>query len=260
VPRANRYFLPGYVWHITHRCHQREFLLKFAQDRRRWLYWLFEAKRRYGLRVLNYVVTSNHIHLLVQDRGRGEIAKSLQLVAGRTAQEYNQRKGRLGAFWQDRYHATAVDTDDYLARCLVYIDLNMVRAGVVRHPAEWESGGYREIQNPPKRYRLIDQDALLGLFGFKSWSSLQVQHAEWVDEALRADHARREEAWSSSLAVGRPAFVAEVKGALGLGAAHREVVAVDDATALREAAPAYAVKFSAETGPLSLELVGLQDE
>jgi putative transposase len=88
------------------------------------------------------------------------MAKSLQLVTGRTGQEYNQRKGRLGAFWQDRYHATAVDTDKYLARRLVYIDLNMVRAGAVRHPSERGSGGYREIQNPPKRYRLIDQDAL----------------------------------------------------------------------------------------------------
>ena len=30
MPRANRYFLPGHVWHITHRCHKKEFLLKFA--------------------------------------------------------------------------------------------------------------------------------------------------------------------------------------------------------------------------------------
>jgi hypothetical protein len=29
MPRANRYFLPGYIWHITHRCHQKEFLLRF---------------------------------------------------------------------------------------------------------------------------------------------------------------------------------------------------------------------------------------
>jgi hypothetical protein len=43
MPRASRHFLPGYVWHITHRCHQRKFLLKFARDRRRYLHWLFEA-------------------------------------------------------------------------------------------------------------------------------------------------------------------------------------------------------------------------
>ena len=94
MPRANRYFLPGYVWHITHRCHKQEFLLKFGQDKRRWLHWLFEAKKRYGLSILNYIVTSNHIHLLVVDTHEGVIAKSIQLIAGRTAQEYNQRKKR----------------------------------------------------------------------------------------------------------------------------------------------------------------------
>ena len=54
MPRANRYFLPGYIWHITHRCHQREFLLKFERDRRRYLHWLFEPKKRFGLCVVIY--------------------------------------------------------------------------------------------------------------------------------------------------------------------------------------------------------------
>ena len=27
MARANRHYIPGYVWHITHRCHKREFLL-----------------------------------------------------------------------------------------------------------------------------------------------------------------------------------------------------------------------------------------
>ena len=34
--------------------------------------------------------------------------------------------------------------------------VNMVRAGVVSHPSQWTFGGYREIQNPPNRYRFID--------------------------------------------------------------------------------------------------------
>ena len=83
--------------------------------------------------MLDYL-TSNHIHLLVKDTGRDVIAQSMQLIAGRTAQEYNQRKNRQGAFWEDRYHATAIEADEHLHRCLVYIDLNMVRAGVVNHP------------------------------------------------------------------------------------------------------------------------------
>jgi len=57
------------------------------------LQWLFEAKKRYGIRILNYMVTSNHIHLLVVDAGgRDVIPKSIKLVAGRTGQEYNRKK------------------------------------------------------------------------------------------------------------------------------------------------------------------------
>ena len=157
MPRASRHYIPGYVWHITHRCHKKEFLLKFARDRRRWLEWLFGARKRFGIRVLNYMVTSNHIHLLVLDGGDSDvIPKTMQLIAGRTGQKYNQRKNRKGAFWEDRYHATAVAKDNHLIQCLIYIDLNMVRTGVVQHPSEWPFSGYNEIQNPRERYALID--------------------------------------------------------------------------------------------------------
>jgi len=146
MARAKRHFIPGYIWHITHRCHKREFLLKFSKDRHRYLQWLYQAKKRYKLTILNYMVTSNHVHLLVFDTGnRDVIPKSMQLVAGRTGQEYNQRKNRKGAYWEDRYHATAVESGDHLARCIVYIDTNMVRAGVVNHPAMWSFSGYNEI-------------------------------------------------------------------------------------------------------------------
>jgi hypothetical protein len=50
----------------------------------------------------------------------------MQLIAGRGGQEYNQRKGRHGAFWEDRYDATAIEINEHLQRRLVYIDLNMV--------------------------------------------------------------------------------------------------------------------------------------
>ncbi len=142
MARPNRRYIPGYVWHITHRCHKKEFLLKFIRDRRRWSHWLFEAKKRYGLSILNYMVTSSQIRLVVKDRGQGDVTpNSIQLVAGGTGQEFNQRKNRKGAFWEDRFHAAAIDTDSHLVQCLIYTDMNMVRAGVVGHPSEWLFSG-----------------------------------------------------------------------------------------------------------------------
>ena len=142
MARANRHFIAGHIWHLTHRCHKREFLLKFSKDRTRWMELLFEAKKRYQLSILNFIVTSNHIHLIVSaNNGSESIPRAMQLIAGRSGQTYNRRKGRKGAFREDRYHATAIESGEHLWHCLVYVDLNMVRAGVVNHPSEWKWGG-----------------------------------------------------------------------------------------------------------------------
>ncbi len=257
MPRAHRYFVPGQLWHITHRCHEKSFLLKFSRDRRRYLRWLFEAKKRFGLRVLNYVVTSNHVHLLVQDTGEGVIPQSMQLVAGRTAQEYNHRKARQGAFWEDRYHATAVEAGEHLHRCLVYIDLNMVRAGVVAHPAEWEHGGYREIQNPPARYALIELLETSTLCGFSKFGDFQRAHRQWVAQALAGEAARRDERWSEAIAVGSHAFIEKMRAELGMKARYREIDEANGTCTLREAKGSYTNGFNSENHALRSNNIGL---
>ncbi|MFO7739955.1 MAG: transposase [Desulfatiglandaceae bacterium] len=185
MPRANSHYIPGYVCHITHRCHKKEFLLKFARDRRRYLQWLFEAKKRVGVSVLNYMATSNHVHLLVRDNGeRDVIPNSIQLIGGKTGQEFNQRKNRKGTYWEDRYHATAVETGSHLIQCLLYIDLNMVRAGVVGHPSEWPLSGYNEIQRPRERYALVYYEGLRNLLDFKEMPDLADAYRGWIEDAL----------------------------------------------------------------------------
>jgi putative transposase len=253
MPRANRHCLPGYVWHITHRCHQKKFLLKFARDRGRYLHWVFEAKKRFGLCVLDYMVTCNHIHLLVKDTGSNVIAQSMQLIAGRTAQEYNQRKDKHGAFWEDRYHATAIEADEHLHRCLVYIDLNMVRAGVVTHPIQWKYCGYREIEERPERYTVIDLEELSALCGFVEVGDFQKAHREWVEEALMVNAEMRDDHWSESIAVGSLAFLEQVKSELGAKAVHRQFEQVGEAYALREPSESYAGDLGNKNETLRLE-------
>ena len=243
MPRANRNFLPGYVWHITHRCHKKEFLLKFQKDRINWIHWLFEARKRYGLCVLNYIVTSNHVHLLVQDTGNQTIPRSMQLIAGRVGQAYNQRKQRKGAFWEDRYNATAVDSGEHLARCLTYVDMNMVRAGVVNHPRDWSASGYHEIQTPLQRYRIVDLQALQYLLEISTLSELQQQHFAWIADAIQNDNVQYNAMWSNSIAVGNETFVEAVKNQLMLKAKYRDIDTRDDAFLLREPGVAYRAHF-----------------
>jgi len=252
MARANRHYEPGLVWHITHRCHKKEFLLKFSKDRKEWKTWLYEARKRFGLVVLDYIATSNHIHLLVYDRaGADVIPRGVQLAAGRTAQSYNRRKNRKGAFWEDRYHATAVQSGDHLIRCIVCIDLNMVRAGAVRHPEEWPDGGYGEIQAPPKRYRVVDRAALRGLLGIEDDRELSLAHRKWVDQGLSSTAMRRQSQWSESIAVGNPAFLEGVKARLGARAAGRKIMDGEACHQLKEPLGAYEGHFPPKMEALS---------
>ena len=253
MARANRHHLPGYVWHITHRCHKREFLLKFDKDKKRWIHWLFEAKKRFGLRILNYTVTSNHIHLLVYDRKVNIIPKSIQLIAGRTAREYNLRKNRKGAFWEDRYHATAVKRGNHLIRCLAYIDLNMVRAGVVQHPCEWMYGGYNEIQTPRQRYSLIDRQKLSALLGIKDDNHLSEYHLNWIEDVLKNGSNLRDAKWTESIAVGDKQFVVEIKSKLGAKAMGRRALQVSEDYELRESQNPYSHVLTPKNSSLRLK-------
>jgi putative transposase len=190
------------------------------------------------------MVTSNHIHLLVVDDGDQDmIPRSIQLIAGRTGQEYNQRKTRKGAFWEDQYHATAVEKGEHLFRCIVYIDLNMVRAGVVDHPSQWPFCGYNEIQSPRRKNVLIKYDTLRELVGVETYDQVKEYHQGWLDEYLLDGNNRRDEKWTKSIAVGSKGFVQSVQSLLGALARGRKVRQAAEAYQLREPSALYGDHF-----------------
>jgi len=72
--------------------------LQFAKDCQRWMRWLFEAKKRYGLILLDYIVTSNHIHLLVYKTKGSENKRVIE----RCLRQHIQRTGATITGWKDK--------------------------------------------------------------------------------------------------------------------------------------------------------------
>lgn len=224
MPRANRYFTPRQIWHITHRCHNRDFLFRFRNDRIRWMQWLFHAKKRFEILILNYIVTSNHIHLLLADSKDGKnIPQFMQLLQGRTAQEYNLKKNRKGAFWEDRYHATAIESGEHLIRCMIYLSLNMVRAGVVNDPIHWKESGYYEIQYPKKRCAIITYNELLKLLNIGTIDQLQKNQQQWINNAMEEKNLLRDSKWSEAIAVGSEKYLENIRHQLSFRVKNRTI-------------------------------------
>jgi len=220
-----------------------------------WFHWMLAASRAQGLCILNFMITSNHIHLLIHDLGNAgdkPIARALQLAEARVAQEYNKRKARSGAFWEDRYHATAVQTGEHFINCLTYVDLNMVRANVVTHPAQWRFCGYHELQRPRQRHRniLVDLEALGSLLKLGSVQELREARADWVADQCRKGPLIRDPLWTESVAVGGEEFIDAIKSKLGGRAKGRDIERLDDEFVLREEDKPYLRVFRAKNDDL----------
>lgn len=212
MPRANRYLVAGPAYHVTHRCHNRSFLFRFARDRDAYRMMLREQlQARPEVSALTYCITSNHVHLLLTSRGTdASISALMQALEGEFAQYYNHRKKRTGAFWGGRFHATMIDSGEYLWRCMRYIDLNMVRAGVVRHPEQWAWTGYGEITGVRRRYRVISLPAILERTGQVDADRVTAWYRDWIDTSTGGDARTREPKWTESIAVGRREFVESI--------------------------------------------------
>jgi putative transposase len=103
-----------------------------------------------------------------------------------------------------------IDGGEHLWNCLRYIDLNMVRAGVVQHPEGWAWCGYRELVGKRKRFRLLDVDRLTEILGVSDPSQLAAMHRQRIMEAIEQRRLSREGIWTESIAVGSEAFVKEI--------------------------------------------------
>ena len=210
MPRANRYILPSQLYHVTHRCHDRSFLLKFAKDRNDYRRLAVGMSGTHGIWILNYCLTSNHVHILLEAKDKEAVSRFMQDLAGTFALHYNRRKGRSGGYWEGRYHATMIDSGAYLWACLQYIDLNMVRAGVVRHPDEWPWTGWQEIMRLRKRYCLIDQNKLIAWTGHSDLEQFRKHYTQDITNRIQQRILQRESQWTEAVAVGTEAFIQSV--------------------------------------------------
>ena len=88
--------------------------------------------------------------------------------------------------------------------------MNMVRAGVVGYPCDWEWCGFREIARLRQRNRIIDQDSLADKLNLGNIGQLRELYTEYINETLSAGRSKREPKWTESLAVGSEGFVRQV--------------------------------------------------
>ncbi|MGH3054671.1 MAG: transposase, partial [Gaiellaceae bacterium] len=175
--------------HITCRGNRRQTVFLDEQDRRRYLWLLDEACGLYGWNVAGYCLMRNHVHLVARV-GAGTISGGMQWLSGRYGQLFNQRHGETGHLFQGRFRAEIVEDEAYALEVVRYVDLNPVRAGVARQPADWMWSGYRALLGLEAPLRFHDVESTLRLVSANR-DAARAHYAKYVAERLRQPNLPR---------------------------------------------------------------------
>ena len=142
MPRQPRYFIPHIPQHVIQRGVNRQAVFFKPRDYLLYLDTLRAAAHRYRCAIHAYVLMTNHTHLLITPGTERSLPQLMQAMGRGYVQKLNRSYGRTGTLWQGRYKASLVQDDLYLLTCFRYIELNPVRAGLVRHPKDYPYSSY----------------------------------------------------------------------------------------------------------------------
>jgi REP-associated tyrosine transposase len=136
MARFARLVVPGCAHHVTQRGNHRQEVFFCDNDRRTYLAILRDHCQRFGLRVAAWCLMTNHVHLVVIPAQEDSLARALGQTHNEYARWLHVRQRQVGHLWQNRFHSCPL-AEDHLWEAIRYIELNPVRAGLVRDAAEW---------------------------------------------------------------------------------------------------------------------------
>ena len=130
MPRLPRSQLPksGY-FHVTSRGVARSTIYLDDDDHRVFVGLLVLVVRQFSWDCRAYCLMPNHFHLVLATT-RDALSLGMQRLNGRYAQTFNDRHGRVGHLFQNRFKSFAIESEEHLAAACAYVLENPARAGL----------------------------------------------------------------------------------------------------------------------------------
>jgi putative transposase len=214
MPIPRRRLLPGYPLHVLQRGHNRDRCFGSDADHALYLGLLQEFSRRHACAIHAYVLMTNHVHLLMSPPDIPRLSKMMKDVNQIFVQCVNRRSGRCGSAWQGRFKAFVVDSGEYFLTCQRYVELNPVRAGMVKQPVHYPWSSYSTNANGKPSGFLTAHTTYLSL-GATS-ATREAAYRSLFGQAIGPELlARIRSSVNRSLPLGDEAFVREVEREMG---------------------------------------------
>ena len=161
VPR--RVSCSGY-YHVVVKGDGRQAIFEDDADRRTFLRLAERCFAEAGITVMAWCLMENHVHLVLRDDADG-LSAAMHRLETAYARHYNDRAGRVGHLFRERFMSSPIESDAYLLEAVRYVHNNPEKAGVCR-AEEYPWSSYRTYATPGSACGLtVDTSVVLEMLG-----------------------------------------------------------------------------------------------
>ena len=140
MPRTARASIGGMCYHVINRGNARAPLFHDSSDYQAFVRLISQACTRLPLEVLAVCLMPNHVHLVLQPYGDGDLGRWMQWLLTSHVRRYHRRYGSSGHVWQGRFKAFPIQDDTHLLQVIRYVERNALRANLVVRAEDWRWG------------------------------------------------------------------------------------------------------------------------
>lgn len=160
MPRKARIVSETAYYHVISRGNNKQIIFESDNDYRHFIEIVFQYSKKWKVKIPAYCLMNNHIHLLIYDP-ETNISNFMKGVNQKYAQYFNNKYGRIGTLFQDRYKSLAITDKQYLQTVFMYIIQNPARAKICSTKRyKWNS--YKEYS---KKNSNIDEKSWKPIIG-----------------------------------------------------------------------------------------------
>ena len=143
MPRKPRVSLTDVAEHVIQRGNNRQAIFACEGDMKAYITWLTQYSKKYKVAIHAWVLMTNHVHILCSPSTPLAISQMMQSLGRMYVMYFNKTYKRSGTLWEGRYRSCLAQNDKYLLELYRYIELNPVRAGMVKDPSDYRWSSYQ---------------------------------------------------------------------------------------------------------------------
>jgi putative transposase len=174
MARIARIVIPGCPHHVTQRGNHRQRVFHSDSERDFYLSLLRKYNTLYHTEMPGYALMTNHTHEALVPATKDSLSDGVGRLHNDFARWQHIQRNLTGHLWQNRFYSCPLD-EEYFWETLRYIELNPVRAGLVRYAWEWPWSSARAHVTGHDETGLLSMDLWRTRFDGDSWKAFLLE-------------------------------------------------------------------------------------